>query len=471
MDKAENYSDFTEKLCDRVISESSSPVMEYLAFLFAYKIENYNLIDRLEVAGKVSDLARPLLLFTKIDRGASIKWGEMKESLMSALSAAPNDWIASHLYLTWRLITVGFFTEADTEVRSLDVISAAVKENSEMQYFELYLLRIAAARFEKDNLRREEIAHLRQALAIARKFNDGVTVASILMKLAGLTKHTDLQKAIDMTVTAKILGEELGSESLIGLVQHQMGHIMGMRGEYDAAAEYQCEYKANQEALGRSAPMINAMISLYYNLSGNGEKALKFAGEVFTPEEAPHTLLPYARAQQAWALINLGRYTEAEKAIEILQKHVLKSGDSMQMIWYNIIEGLFDKAEERFENAVINFKKALDSNAENIILLFQNICLLNLTEMEIDTLTDTSLHENHDSSGPWMKKLEGHVQEYDIPGVAAQSMILKAKLRYRQGKYDDVRKILKDVRDVAKNPSMRYLNDIIITKFPDVIVT
>jgi len=406
MDKAENYSDFTEKLCDRVISESSSPEMEYLALLFAYRIENFNLIDRLEVAGKVSDLSRPLLLLVKAQKGASIKWDEMKASLMGALSAAPNDWIASHLYLTWRLSTSIYFAEADTEIRSLEVVSAAVKENSEMGYFEQYLLRIAAARLGKDNLVREQISHLKQALAIARKFNDEVSVAFILLNLAALTKHTDLQKAIDMTVTTKRLTEDLGSKSLIGHIQQHMGHIMGMRGEYDAAVEYQCEYKVIQESLGISAPIINAMIALYYNLSGNGEEALKFAGEAFTQEEAPHTLLPYARAQQAWALINLGRYTEAEKAIEILQKQVLKSGDSMQMIWYSIIEGLFDKVEERFENAVINFKKALDSNAENLTPLFQNICLLNLTEIEIDTLADSALQEDNDSSGPWMMKLE-----------------------------------------------------------------
>ncbi|MFW9864422.1 MAG: hypothetical protein ACFFET_19210, partial [Candidatus Thorarchaeota archaeon] len=53
MNDAENYGDFTEKLCDRVISEPSSPVLEYLVFSFAYWLDNYNLIDRLEAAGKV----------------------------------------------------------------------------------------------------------------------------------------------------------------------------------------------------------------------------------------------------------------------------------------------------------------------------------------------------------------------------------------------------------------------------------
>jgi len=59
----------------------------------------------------------------------------------------------------------------------------------------------------------------------------------------------------------------------------------------------------------------------------------------------------------------------------------------------------------------------------------------------------------------------------DIPGVAAQSMILKAKLRHRQGQYDEVRKILKEVVIIAQAPSMKYLNDLVISMFPDIIVT
>jgi tetratricopeptide (TPR) repeat protein len=470
MNEAENYADFAEKLCDRVSSESSSPVMEYLAFSFAYWIENFNLIDRLEAAGKVSDLAKPLFLYVKVERGANISWNEVKTSLVNALDVAPNDWIASHLYLAWRMSADHYFSEADVEVWSLETISAAVKENSELQYFEAYLLWITVKNLQRENKRKEAIALIKQVLAIARKFDDGVFIAHIFVVLASLTKYTDLRLAIDMLITARELFEELGYKGQIGYIHHHMGHIMGMRGELDAAIEYQYEFKANQESLGISAPIVNSFIALYYNLSGNGEKALDSSEKVFTQEDAPHRFLPYARAQQAWALINLGRYAEAKAAIAICQELAFKYSDITNMIWYYILEGLLDKAESQFENAQMNFQKVLDYIKDNPTQLFQNICLLNLTEMEIDKLTDTALNENNDSSGHWMKKLEEHVQENDLPGVAAQSMIFKAKLRYRQGKYDDVRRILKEVQDIAKTPSMKYLNEIIISKFPDMIV-
>jgi tetratricopeptide (TPR) repeat protein len=470
MNEAENYTDFTEKLIDRVVTESSSPVMEYLAISFAYRIENYNLIDRLEAAGKVSDLARPLLLHVKVDRGENISWSEVKASLVNALNVAPNDWISSHLYLTWRMSAQYFFSEADAEVWPLDTISAAVNENSELGCFESYLFWITAKKLERENKRKEAISLLKQTLAIARKFDDGVFVARTLVFLAGLTKLTDLRLAIDMLITAKELFEKLGYDAQIGYIQHQMGHIMGLRGEFDAAVEYQSEFKGHLDSLGSSTHIANSFIALYHNLSGNGEMALDLYKKSIPPEEASNRFLAYARAQQAWALINLGRYAEAKSVIATCQRHALKSGDIGQIVWYHIVEGLLDKAERRFENAQMNFQKVLDFDDENPTKLFQNICLLNLTEMEIDMLTDTVLHENHDFSGQWMKKLEEYVQENDLPGITAQSMIFKAKLRYRQGKYDEVRKILKEVQDIARTSSMKYLNEIIISKFPDVIV-
>ncbi|MFW9809497.1 MAG: hypothetical protein ACFFE6_08970, partial [Candidatus Thorarchaeota archaeon] len=169
--------------------------------------------------------------------------------------------------------------------------------------------------------------------------------------------------------------------------------------------------------------------------------------------------------------INLERYDEAKEVIDICHTHALKSGDVNHVNWYYMVEGLLDKAENRFENAQMNFQRVLDFMENSPTPLFQNICLLNLTEMEIDMLEDTTLHEKQDLSGNWMEKLEKYVQDNDFPGIAAQSMILKAKLRYRQGKYDDAKKILKEVQKTAKTPSMRYLKDIMIAKFPDVIVT
>ncbi|MFW9813082.1 MAG: tetratricopeptide repeat protein [Candidatus Thorarchaeota archaeon] len=470
MKEAENYGDFTEKLCDKIIAEQSSPLLEYLAISFAYWVENFNLIDRLEAAGKVSDLAKPLFLHVKVNRGTNISWDEVRASLKTALDMSPNDWISSHLYLTWRMSTQYFFSEADVEIWPLDTIAAAVKDNSELRFFETHLLWIEAMALLRENDRKAAIANFRQVLAIARKYDDRVYAACTLGILANLIRQSDIKQAIDILLTTRELSEELGYFVQIGQIQQSMGQIMGMRGEFDASIDYHREFRKYQVSLGHPTNGVDSLIAFYYNMSGDGDRALDSVKRSISPENAPHRQLAYTRAQQAWALINLGRYDEAKKVIDICHTHALKSGDVSNLNWYYMVEGLLDKAEKRFENAQMNFQKVLDYMENNPVPLFQNICLLNLVEMEVDTLTDTSLYENHDSSGPWMKKLEEYVQEHDFPGITAQSKILKAKLRYRQGKHDDVKRILKEIQDAAKTPSMRYLNDMIISKFPDVIV-
>jgi len=470
MEDAEDITDFTERLCDKVCSGPSSPLLEYFAVYFPYIINYYNLVDRLETAGKVSDLAKPLLLITKVEKGLRISWDEMKSSLVKALKVAPNDWIATHLYLTWYKEAVEIFPESDVDVRPIEAITSSVNENKDLKFFKSYLLRIEARAFLREHKRKDGVILIRQALTIARKFDDQITVAVLLYSLSSQIKHTDAKQAIDMLISSRELSEQLGYRSGIGLVQHHFGHFMGFRGELDAAIDYQFECSTIHESLGLSVTYLNSVIAMYYNHAGNGEKALELAKTVLVLTNTKARELAYSRAQIAWALINLGRFDEAKAEITVCHELASKSGISWQMTWNALLEGLLDKAESNFENAVTNFKEVLKFFEEDPIPNFQNICLLNLTEIEIEMLTEESLDEKIESSGPWMKKLEEHAKTNDLPGVAAQSMILKAKLRHRQGQYDEVRKILKEVVKIAQAPSMKFLNDLVISKFPDIIL-
>jgi tetratricopeptide (TPR) repeat protein len=170
-------------------------------------------------------------------------------------------------------------------------------------------------------------------------------------------------------------------------------------------------------------------------------------------------------------LINLGRFDEAKAELAVCHELASKSGGSLQMMWYYMVDGILDKAERNFENAVTNFKEVLKYCEEDLVPIVQNICLLNLTEIEIEMLTEESLDEKSESSGHWMKKLVEHAEKNDLPGIAARALLLKAKLRHRQGQYDKVRKILKEVQKTAEAPSMKYLNDLAISMFPDIIVS
>jgi tetratricopeptide (TPR) repeat protein len=176
-------------------------------------------------------------------------------------------------------------------------------------------------------------------------------------------------------------------------------------------------------------------------------------------------------AELAWALINLGRYEEANTELATAYETASKSGDSVQMMWVRLIDGIHDKAERHFDNANLIFKEILKDLENDPLPVLQNICLLNLTEIEIEMLTDVSLKKNSDESGPWMARLVEHAEKHDLPGIAARALLLKAELRRKQGRFDEVRKLLSAVQKTSEAPSMRYLNDLAISMFPDIIIT
>jgi tetratricopeptide (TPR) repeat protein len=471
MNDAENFADFTECLCDRVCAEASSPLLEYFAVYFAFSMDYYILLDRLDSAGKVSDLASPLLLIAKVRRGEDVSWDDLRKSVKLALMAAPNDWIACHLYLNWRVIADLCYPECDVDIRPIEAIASSVEKNTDLTYFKTILLTIKARGHMRESKYKEAVDQLKQALTIARKFDDQCLVADLLGNIAGYIKQTDVKQAIDLLVSSRELSERLGLQAHIGLLLNSLGHIMQFRGELDAAIEYQLDCKTIRESFGLPQPIMNSIIASLYNQFGKGEEAFQQAKTALDLRSSAVRIFPLPHAQMAWALINLGRYDDAEAELATTHELATKSGSLEDMIWAQLVEGLLDKAERNFDSANLIFKEVLDGSEDNPILLFQNICLLNLTEIEIEMLTDEFLKKNSDLSGFWMEKLVEHAEKNDLPGIAARALLLKAELRRRQGRVDEVRKILKEVQKTAKAPSMKYLNDLAISMFPDIIMT
>jgi tetratricopeptide (TPR) repeat protein len=477
MHEAIGFDEFIEMLCERVIKESSPPLLEFFTAYFAYHSSNYIVINKLKAAGKVTDLGLPLTMLIKhrsqspLDNGDPLEWEQSRKSLIQALSSAPNDWIASLVYVAWRLVAEEKFPECDIDIQSLDTISSTVDEKPEFSYFKTYLHLFQAQSYSRENKRDDFLRELKKALANARKMDDILFVSTIMTNIAGLVKHKDVKQAIDLLISSKEMSEKVGYKMGIAFVQHQLGHIMGFRGELDAAIDYHIEYREIRETLGIRHETMNPIIAFFYNQYGNGRKAYPLAKTIVRLEGSPSRAFAYSYAQLAWALVNLGRVEEAKSELATAHSYAVKSGDSDQIAWVTLVEGVLEKTEKNYEGATTTLKELLKYHESSPIPVIKNICLINLTEIETDTLTEEVLRERTDSSGPWMNTLFEYAEENGFPGITARAFLLKAKLRQRQGQYEEVRKILKEVQKTAESPSMRYLNEVAISMFPDIIVS
>ncbi|MFX1485086.1 MAG: tetratricopeptide repeat protein, partial [Promethearchaeota archaeon] len=470
-DDAEDYADFTERLCDKVCEEPSPPLLEYFAVFFAFHVEWYTLIDRLHSSGKISDLASPIWLIVRGRRGEGVSWDDIKRAMMKALSVASNDWITCHLYLTWRFKAEILYPECDVDIKPIDAIKASVNENSDLEFFKAYLLHFEALGYLRENKTKEGLAKLEQALAVTRRFDDQILSTDYLIDIASYIKHSDPQQGLDLFTSAKGLGEKLGYKDRIGMINQQLGHMKGIRGEMDAAIENQIEYKRIRETLGLPTEYMSTVIAFLYNQIGDGAKAYEYAKIILDFQDSVLRHLPYTRAQLCWALINLGRYEEAKVELAAAQTIAYKSGTSEQFLWVRMVEGILDKEEGRFDTAIECLTEVLNYTTDDPRPVFQNICLLNLTEIEIELFIDELMDGKIDTSGPWMQRLFEHAENNDFPGIAARALLLKAEFHRRQGRLDEVRRLLIEVQETAKTPSMRYLNDIAVSMFPKIFVS
>jgi len=470
MKEAENFSDFTVKLVNRVCAEPSSPLLEYFAYRFPDYIVDLNLTDKLEAAGKVSVLAAPLRLCKRHARGDLVSWTEMNQAVAKAVEAAPNDWIVCHFYLEWRITVGGLYPELDLDVKTIETITESVYNNKDLEFFRAYLLRINAGRFVDEGKIKEALDLRNQALILARKYDDQVMVSYLLNLVAHLLKHSDVNQAIELHLSAREMSERLGYRYNLGVIQHHLAHIMGLRGETNAAIDHHIEYQDICASLGIPTQGMNAIIAFYYNQIGDGEKALELTTKTNENRTSLLPNLPFTEIQLAFALINLGRLEEAKDALATAHDLAIKSGVSNNLMFHRAVEGILDKADQRYDAAIECFKEVMRFLEEDPVPLWLNICLLELTEIEIERLTDESLEEKSETSGPWMKRLFEHAEKNNMPGIVARALLLKAKLRHKQRRRDEAREILKEVKKKAESPSMRYLNDLAISMFPDIIV-
>ncbi len=467
--EAENFADFTERLCVKVCTENTPMLTQYLVFYFAFLLRDNGLVDRLEEADRISVMSEPLLLLTRDRRGQGSTWEDMKESLERALDSTPNDWFVCHVYLTWRLGAgaITSFTQSDYGLHPFQSIISVIEENENLEYFKRYLLAIEAGGFTKDLEYSKSYELHEQVLQIAKKFDDRMIIANTISNMGYLAKYSDIKKGSDLLVRARTLFEEIGYTLGIASSQGQMGTIMAFRGELNAAIEYTKDFAMVRESLSQPSDLQMCVVAFFNNHAGYSDEALRILNDIDVSDRSPTQVRVCYHFQRTWALVNLHRHDEVEVEFERARSAATRMGTLLSLIQIDVLEGIMEKAMGESGGAVEAFTRAYESlDKKPAPIYYKNLCLLNLTDIEIETYDSDTLDSNEEVSGPWMQRLEEHIKRNDVPGIAAWSKILKAKFRQKQGRDGEISELLNEVLNISKSSSMRYLREIVLTTFP-----
>ncbi|MFW9793006.1 MAG: tetratricopeptide repeat protein [Candidatus Thorarchaeota archaeon] len=474
MKKSSKYADFVKRLCDTVCSEPVTQLSHYFAYRHVWNLGEFSLFNRLVEKGIVNDLVRPFLQFAQFRRDQSVEWNEIIQDIVRALKVMRGDWFACDLYLLAlnEYESYVMLTEDDTYMKALTDVETTLTENKELECFSPTLYLIRAVQFLQEGNPKEAMALAQQSLDISLKYDDRLTYAFFLPFFSNMVKEQNLQKAMDLLLEVKELSESLGYKRGEAIIAHHLGHIMAARGEINEAIAYQKEHLRIWESVSKvKEETIHALpsfiISMLYNSIGDGDQALKYAGGGLHVDIA-EAHQPFALSQLAWAMRNLGKPNRAYEELAIAKKIANSSGNIRVFSWIHLVEALLEKDDGNFLNAIHYLEESLKAGAHIVTIV--NLCLLNLTEIEVETYSKDNGDTTGETSGPWMQKLEKHTREKDLPGIAAQTMILKAMLRLKQGCQLEAKQIVEEVLRISESTSMRYLRGLVESSVLKVLI-
>ncbi len=470
MDDVKNYNDFAEKLCERALNESLPKLAVYFAYYHCYNQGKYNFLWRLIDANIETELTRFFYLVAAQRRGEDIKWEEYQKAMFSALKQVKNDWMACHVYIAWRGMVEAFdLPETSVDHETLDILTSKIENDEEYGFFLSRIHRITARKLTREGNLKEAIRYYDKAISQAKKYDDQEALCILLQLKANRVKQYNFNEALSLLKIVKRIVDELGYIDGEGLYLHQLGHIAMAKGEFEKAIEYQNQCVAHRLQVGLPVGFMKGGIAFIYNQKGDGETALAMIDEGRTDQVIESLWL--CQIQEAWAYLLIDKIDEASHRLEIARTSSLKSGDETNLAFTHFLEGLLTKRQGDLPTAIFFLKQALEIFERSQGLAYLHFTLVEMTDIEIEMTTSKKDSASLEVSGPMMRRLLEHVEERDLPGVAAQTKILLAKLRFKQGRFEESKELVDEVLELSEKTGMHYLRDMAERLTPDLLLS
>jgi tetratricopeptide (TPR) repeat protein len=399
-----------------------------------------------------------------------MNWDDAKAALIRDIEAAPNDWIACGLYLGWRHGVEGTFypgfPESASDFRGLAAMERRIEEEEEYSFFRSELYRLRANRLNKERKIDEAIKLYDLAIKLAEEHEACYSLQLCLTQKANLVKRFDIDEALIILEKLRSITEEYGLNTGMHSYHQELAHIAMARGEFNLAVHHQIKRIQVFSELGWPEHELGYnRIALIHNMMGDGAKALELLS---IHKESVPAYNQITFIAQAWAMANLGNVNDAESEILKAKEIILKSDNEPRLGLVYLVEGLIEKAQQDFANATLTLERALDIFERYLNKAFLNIALINLCDIEIETLDYDKRDKKVEGSGPWMTRLEEYIDKNDLPAIEGYLKLLKAKFLYKMAEVKESQKLVSEVREISKSQSMEYLEDVAKVLLPEI---
>jgi tetratricopeptide (TPR) repeat protein len=468
MVEAKDYNNFAELLCDKAISEPVPELLTYFAYFHAYNQLRFDLVGKLEDESEGSDLAKPYVRLTR--PWGKTDWNEFQRHISHAIKVAPNDWIACQVYILWRgdIGSIMSYPEEQTELETLRILESKIENDEEFSYFRSELYHIKARGFQRDDAVEEAKKWFNRAITLAKKHDSLISLVTLLIDKANMIKNVNYKESISILKSQRSLCEELGLIYHLAINDASLGLIAQARGEYETAIKHLEESVNNLDYIGLKSwvDFYRLLIAAQHNQMQNGVHALEIVDEVLKDYQSSPPWFPYVHRTRA--LLLLDRVDEATQSLDLTRDWGPKSGSDTVIGTIHFLEGLMHKVHGEFSSAKYELEQA-----HSCFRSFPgtNQTLIQLTHVEIEMFSYEKEAVKTDFSGPWMQALLEQVEQKDLPGIAAQANLLKAKFRFKQGRSSEAKKLVKKVLKTSKTSGMNYLKKMAESLLPELLVS
>jgi len=461
MNKAENYSDFVIRFCEKACSKQSSQLIRYLAYFHAFHIDMYPEMDRIIKSDDMPVYYEPLHLVSRVKVGETVDMNMMYKSLIKAMNEIPNDWLACHLYLEWRRAAESFYPETDTDKQIMETLEKRIKNDDDFACFKPLFIGLEAYGMMMKGYHEDALQTYERGLALARKYDDLPLIADGLCLIAETIRIMDAPRAIEIMQEHNKIAEELGYKWGLARNSLILGWIMLYRGEFNAALNHLLEFRELVDSIGHPSAWSEFVLALIYNLVGDGENAIEYLNSIKDKVDDRKRNAALYYLMFAFAYIKIGNKREASAYLDTAKQLVVRAGFQSYLNWHQLLEGIFEKEQGDFESAMDTFDNLLN-RLNKMEDLHRILCLFHLAEIEVETQSP----ETEDIAESFLNRFETYVEEKDYPGFIAQAKILRVKLLQKQGEHKKAQALVDAVLQVAESPSMAYLKDMIAVHVP-----
>lgn len=468
IDKSINYADFSEKLCEYVLSNDVSDQLAYIALYHANRVNYYQ--KQTEIVTKFSDspIFRPLHVIDESSSGIELDWSRILEEVDHAIFCTDNLFIRIDLYVTKWMATIATNPSSLDEERIVQRIQDLIDNNTEIKFLQSIIHDIKADRETRENRYSDALDSYRLAYEEAIKYDDIDFIGEIKIAEAYILARICDPRALETINHAKRIWYEMGYlDRRYGWI-NITAVVHDTRGEYNRACELYLEGLSNREKIypDSSLRLFPQALSRIFRRMDQQNESIEWAKTGLESKAA--FAYWHTHGRQALANICLASSYALQRKIEDASSHlekasklIIESGAELWLSDMYLCHGFIERAEGNLLDAMSYFERAYD-----IVSRMQrqdriNEALFRLAETEILLHADDIEELFKENIKSWNQRLEEMARTKELPGILGLAYFLKTQILMYQNKTEEAKKYFLLVCDQSKKPETRYLENYI----------